>query len=265
MTSVIRLGSVVEHGVGGPETGAINLIYTSMLNEFGQGCYRYIGINQIGEELNEFVMKEAAKTIYVNIRYPVYRDFESKSTGEKNRIRLDVIHAALVRIAEYDRKFDVQVLELIKEKILEKDFSFEFVCKSFVFKKKAGRIAKVVLQPEINKFNYYVVIEDAGKTIRRLLMYVGLTDTIYVSDLFSEGKWKSENEIVITGKLNEVEISVFVSEGEIRFKNLTSYAKPPYFEMMRADISEEDRAKAHQDWRHSLPPAVTAIIRKADN
>ena len=241
------------------------MIYTSMLNEFGQGYYRYIGINQIGDELNEFVMKEAAKTIHVNIRYPVFNDFESKSTGEKNRIRLDVIHAALVRIAEYDKKFDVRVLESIREKILEKDFSFEFICKSFVYKKTGVRVAKIVLQPEMNKFNYYVIIEDAGKAIRRLLMYVGLTDAIYVPKLFSEGKWKSENEIIIKGKLNEVEISVTVNEGEIRFKNLTLYAKPPYFEMMRADISEDEKQKAYKDWQHSLPPAVAAAIRQSHN
>jgi hypothetical protein len=119
MQTEIRLGSVVLHGVGGPEAGAIDYIYIYLLQEFKQCFYSRIGINQVGDDLTEFVMKEPGNKIHVNIRYPVYEDFETKSKEEKNLIRLDVIHTSLLRVAEYDGKFDVNKLEAIKQKILD--------------------------------------------------------------------------------------------------------------------------------------------------
>jgi len=265
MISELRLGSVVAHGVGGPETGAINLIYALLLNEFGQGFYSRIGINQIGDELNEFVMKEPPRSVHVNIRYPVYEDFESKSVDEKNRIRLDIIHASLLRIAEYDKKFDVQQLESIRKMILDNNFSFEFTRKVFPHKKINGRIAKINLRPEMNTFDFYVVFEDNGKETCRVCVYRGLTDLIYFPKIFSAGKWKGDNELIITDKLNEVEIHVFVNDCRVEVRNLTSYKNPPYFEMMRGDISREEKERARSDWMHSLPPAAAAVIRRADN
>ena len=136
MNTQFKLNSIVRHGVSGPESGAISLIYTFLLTEFEQNIYRYISVNQVGEDLREFVMKEQTKNIYVNIRYPVYEDFETKSLQEKNLIRLDLIHTSLRRIAEYDGKFDIKKLEVIKQKILDVNFSFEFTCKLYPYKKK---------------------------------------------------------------------------------------------------------------------------------
>jgi len=265
MSLELRLGSVVAHGVGGPEAGAINLIYTCLLTEFNQGHYRYIGINQIGEELDEFVLKEPGNKIHVNIRYPAHEDFESKSADEKNRIRLDIIHKALVQIAEYDKKLNIEKLEAIRRKIIDNNFCFEFECKSFKNKKKPGHTVSVVVCPEMTMFNYYIIIKEDERIMCKLWIYSGLTDIICFSDFFSKGQWKSENELIITGKLNEVEINILVNECKVEFKNLTLYNKPPYFEMMKADVSEEDREKARQDWHHSLPPAVAAVIRQAHN
>src|SRR5437667_12875436 len=107
MKTQLRLNSVVPHGVGsGSESLALDLIYEFLLREFAQAIYRYISINQIGSELNEFVMKEPGNKIHVNIRYPAHEDFESKSADEKNEIRLDIVHTALLRVAEYDKKLD---------------------------------------------------------------------------------------------------------------------------------------------------------------
>ncbi|HWK03409.1 MAG TPA: hypothetical protein VNS58_07240 [Puia sp.] len=265
MTSELRLGSVVAHGVGGPETGAINIIYSYLLSEFNQDHYRYIWINQVGEELNELILKAPNNKIHINIRYPVYEDFDSKSVDEKNRIRLDVIHTALLQLAKDDKKLDVQKLEAIRRKILDHNFSFEFICKSFVCQKQLSRVASVVVCPEITMFNYYVMIEEEGKIICRLWIYSGLTDIICFSDFFSQGKWKGDNELVITGKVKEVEISIIVNECKAEFKNLTPYPKPPQFEMMKSDISKEEMEHAHKEWMHSLPPAVASVIRKAHN
>lgn len=264
MKTEIRLGSVVAHGVGGPEAAAIDLIYICLLHEFGQNIYRRIGINQIGEDLNEFVIKESGNKIHVNIRYPAYEDFEARSIQEKNEIRLDVVHAALLKVAEYDKKLDIHQLEAIRRKILDNNFHFEFVCKSYV-KKNENTLIKVVVHPEIDRFNYYAIIEEHGKIRCKIHLYSGRTATFFGEGFFFYGKWKGENEFIIGGKRKEVEIHILVDECRADFVNLTRYPNPPYFTMMRADISDEDRAKAHQDWKHSLPPAVAAVIRQANN
>ncbi|HWB90840.1 MAG TPA: hypothetical protein VG605_03270 [Puia sp.] len=265
MKTEVRLGSVVKHGVGGPEAGAINLIYSYLLHEHGQDFYKRIGINQIGGDLNEFVSKEAGNKIHVNIRYPVFDDFESRQPEEKNKIRLDVIHSSLMRIAEKDKRLSISQLELIKEKILENNFSFKIMCKLFVSTVSNDLVAKLIVYPEMNKFDYYVLIENQGKVVCDQWIYSGITDLIYFPELFSEGRWRGDKEFVITGKCREVEIRILIDDCKIEYKNLSPYDRPPYFEMMRADISSEEKEKADEDWKHSLPPAVAGITRRADN
>jgi len=210
-------------------------------------------------------MKDPGNKIHVNIRYPAYMDFESKSVDEKNKIRLDVVHAALLRVADYDKKLDIDQLEAIRRKVLDNNFSFEFVYKSYVNKKNESLIAKIIVHPEMESFKYYAIIEENGKIRCRVDIYNGRTGVFFGEDFFSQGKWKGTNEFIIWGKRKEVEIHVLVDECRADFVNLTQYANPPYFTMMRADISEENREKSHQDWQHSLPPAVAAVIRQANN
>jgi hypothetical protein len=265
MKTEIRLGSVVPHGVGGAEAAGMDLIYTCLLHEFGQDIYKRIGINQIGEDLNEFVIREPGDKIHVNIRYPAYEDFESKSVEEKNKIRLDVMHAALLRVAEYDKKLDIYQLDAIRKRILDNDFSFEFVLKSHASKKDENLVAKITVHPEMDRFNFYAIIEENGKVKCRVPIYNGRTGVFFGEEFFFYGKWKGKNEFIIWGKKKEVEIHILVDECRTAFVNLTRYANPPYFTVMRADISEQDREKARQDWQHSLPPAVAAIVRQAHN
>lgn len=265
MKTQLRLNSVVPHGVGsGSESLALDLIYEFLLYEFGQDVYRYISINQIGSDLNEFVMKEPGNKIHVNIRYPVYEDFESKSVDEKNKIRLDVIHTALLRVVEYDERLVIEQLNAIRKKILDSNFSFYFVCRSYVNKVRPALIGKVIVQPAMDRFDYYVLIEENEREKCKLHIYNGRPG-VHFTEFFFNGKWKGENELIIWGKQKEVEIHVLVSECRAEFVNLTRYDNPPYFTVMRADISEEDREKARQDWQHSLPPAVAAITRQAHN
>jgi hypothetical protein len=70
-TNIFRLISVVKHGVGGSGAGMLDLIFSFLLQEFELDIYSYITINQIGDDLNEFVMKEG-KNVHINIRYPVF-------------------------------------------------------------------------------------------------------------------------------------------------------------------------------------------------
>ncbi len=262
-THILRLGSVVANGVGGPEAGAIDLIYTCLLQHYEQDIYSHIHINQIGDDLNELIGKEG-NNVYINIRYPVHQGFESKSVEDKNRIRLDVVHQGLLRIAEHYGKIDIIKLEAIKSKILENNFCFDFIYRTHVNKKRSSLIGKIVVSPKIDRFNFYAVIEESGNQICKLLIYSGKT-THYFEDFFFYGKWKNENEFVISGKRKEVEIHVSVDKCSCEFKNLTHYEKPPYFEMMRADISEADKEKAYRDWVHSMPPGIAAIVTQEPN
>ena len=266
MKTQLRLNSVVLHGVcSGAESGAIDLIYGFLLTEFAQDIYSYISINQIGSDLKEFVMKEPGNKIHVNIRYPVHEDFETKIVVERNLIRLDVIHTALIRVANQYGKLEIQKLEEIKEKIINNNFSFDFICKAYPYKKNDNILAKIIVHPEIDRFNYFLLVEENQKVKCRIKLYCGLTNLFYYSDLFSIVKWKSTNELIITGKAKEVEISITVNECKITFTNLTKYQKSPSFEMMRADTSETDRQKAHQDWLHSIPLSHRALITNEPN
>jgi hypothetical protein len=124
MRYILRLNSVVRDGVGSsPEAATLELIYSVLLERKGIVDYRELSINQIGEDLNEFISKEGKKT-HINIRYPATLGFDEKSIFEQNRIRLETVHAALCRIAIEDKKLDIGKLEEIKEEILANDFNF---------------------------------------------------------------------------------------------------------------------------------------------
>ena len=261
----LRLNSVVQHGVGSSsESLALDMIYEFLLHEFGQDLYDYISINQIGDDLDEFIQKESGNKIHINLRYPIYEDFESKRVEEKNKIRLNVIHTALLRISEFDRQLEPSHLEAIKIKILANDFSFEFVCNEYNNSKNGRLSGKLIVRPLIDKFEYYIAIENEGQLKCRSLIYDSRPGTDF-NEFFKYGKWRGENELIISGTRKEVELHVVVSECKTLFVNLTAYANPPYFTVMRTDVSEEERKKAYKDWLHSLPPAVAAIVRKANN
>jgi hypothetical protein len=260
-SQLLRLGSVVPHGVGGPEAGAINLIYSLLLQEYEQDVYSYIGINQIGADLNELVIKEPGNKVYVNIRYPVYDDFENRSIDEQNRIRLDIIHQSLLRIATEFKKLEVNKLEIIKNRILENKFLFDFVYKTYQNKKDKDLTAKIIIHPLTKRFDIYALIEERGKSICNVMIFSGGTDDFYFGSLFANGKWNGTNEFIVTGKKSEVEIHVHIDKCSVEYINIlgnSSYA--PFFELMKIYDSKELSEKAYQNWIRSLPPGKAAII-----
>lgn len=123
----------------------------------------------------------------------------------------------------------------------------------------------IMLQPDTKHFNYFVYIEKQGKVKCRISLYCGITSMSYYADFFSTMQWRSDNELVIGGKAKQVEILIMVDECVALFKNLTTYDLAPYFQMMRADISNDEKLKADEDWLHSLHPAHAAIIGDALN
>ena len=252
----LRLGSVVSGGLGGPEAGALNLIYSKMLQDHGQTMYNHIAINQIGEDLNELIIKEPKGVVYINIRY-------SRTSDRKQVDQLNIIHEALLRLSDEDNQLDRNKLNAIYVSILNCDFKFSFICKEYVDKKRK-RFAQLTVEPELKLFKYFLSINGEG-TSCKLLVYSGGTDIFYVPAFFDKGEWNTKNEFVLTGKKNETEIRVNYEACSFEVINLTNYPKPPYFQMMRGDISQEEKQAALRDWDHSLPPGFGAIMSEKLN
>lgn len=261
MKTQIRLNSVVPNGVSGPEAGAINLIYEYWLSYYSQNAYSYININQIGDDFNEVLVKKG-KEIYINIRYSTPSDFDSRSDEEKNRMRLEVIHAGLLLIAEKEKKMDISALEEIKDIILANNFSFDFTCKTYKNKKNDNLIAKLIVHPEVSEFKYYIQIEEQSEIKCRKQIYRGNTSGYYIHDLFKLGKWENNNKFILTGKRHEVEIHIIIDQCKIEYVNLTPYQKPPFFEMFKTDNTKEEKEEARNNFENSIPPSIKSAIRK---
>lgn len=265
MKTQLRLGSIVADGIGGPECGAIDLIYMYLLQEFGQDFYKRVSINQIGDDADEFVIMESNNGIHVNIKCSDLGDFSNKSTDEKNKIRLRVIHDALLKIAKFDNKLNISKLEAIKNKILLHDFSFEFDYKIFKNKIKNDLVCKIVVKPLINKFILFAEVEKNGKIICKTTIFEGLTTMFYLDSFFCFAKWKGENEVIIYGKQKTVRTHLLIESCTLDIVNLTGFENPPYYTLMKYKISNELRDKAQKDWRDSLPPNIEKIIRYAND
>ncbi len=262
-THIIRIGSVVPNGVGGPNAGALDLIYSYLLQEFQEDKYDHININQIGDDLEEFIMKTGKNDIHINLRYPVFKDFENKSALEQNRIRLDAVHSALTKIAEHDDKLDINKLKAIRNKILANNFSFNFIYKQYANKIDKSLLGKIIISPEIEAFKIYISIMKNEEEKCKLLIYSGIPTDFYFSDLFFYGKWKNKDEFVISGKRSEIEIHVFPNECRLDFtNNLGSGAKAPLFELFKSDA---DKEKTLQEYINSLNPSIAAIISQSSN
>ncbi|MFT3823050.1 MAG: hypothetical protein QM731_03985 [Chitinophagaceae bacterium] len=243
MEIVLHLDSIIIDGVGGPEVGAIDLIYSYLLREFEQGLYSHIVINQIDDELNEFVMLQSGNKIYVNIRYPATKDFGLKSVDEKNKIRLDIIHTALLRVSKERGKLNAHKLEVIREKIISQNFLFDFIVKAYM--KKKNRQAKIVVRPLMDRFDYFLLMEEDGHEKSKTLIFSGGTTIYYFDRFFAAGKWQSENEFVITGKAKEMEMHFFYDTCQVESVNLTTDPKPRLFEIYKSRHSSED----YMRWR----------------
>lgn len=130
-------------------------------------------------------------------------------------IRLDVVHAALIRIADHDKKLEVSKLVAIKEMIIENNFSFHFVYSSYKSRFNEEMVVKVIIRPETDRFDFYAVVEENGKIRCRILFYQGLPLDTYFPNFFSYGKCENSEQYVISGK--ETEIHVFVGKCTVEF------------------------------------------------
>jgi hypothetical protein len=255
-TVTLRLGSVVANGLGGPEAGAMNLIYSKLLQDYGLNTYSYIGVNQICQDLEEIILKQPGGVVHINIRY-------NKASGIKFIDQLNIIHEALLRLSREERKLDANKLEEIYAHILSKEFKFRFICKEF-FDKKRGMVAQLLVEPELSLFKYFIDIKGPSKACK-IHIYSGGTDIFYLPAFFDKGAWVASNTFTLKGTKNETEIRINYDECSFDVINLTKYRMPPYFQMMRGDLTEEERRSAIKDWEHSLPPEIAAIVTQSLN
>ena len=242
-------------------SGGINLIYTFLLQEYNIDFYRYITIHHLSDDIGqEFIMKDRAGSLDISIRFPVDgQDPALDTLRGRNLVRLEMIHIALMRWADDDPRVDKDKLESMRRLIIERDFAFDILYKSFSSKVDDRLSASVVIKPGENFYDIYVVIEKDGVEICKSLIYCGRTSN-YLDGFFSSGKWKKSKEFILFGKRREVEIHLSIDECRVSYVNLTRYPNPPFFTGMRADISEEQRRAAIKDFEHSLPPAIAGAI-----
>jgi hypothetical protein len=177
---------------------------------------------------------------------------------------LDIVHKALVRIAEYDGKLDVFTLGLIRQRILDQNFAFYFVYKTHFNKKDTDLTADIIVYPKEDNFQFYCSIKRMQTEICRVLIYNGAPVPLYFKCFFSKAKWNSDR-LIIYGREDKIEIHVLFDECKVQYLNLTMYQNHPLFELYRAGISPEESDRAYQDWMHSLPPARAANVRESEN
>lgn len=259
-----KLDSIVADGVGGPESGAISMIYAIALHETGQDHYSII-VNQIGDTVDELILKSPGKKLHINIRYQPVIDFKNKPAQEKNIFRLEVIHQAMLRIQVEYNEYDRSKLEAIKQSILEKNFNFEYFIKKFSHPKNKKLVAYISVNPKMHSFDYSLVTTLDGIQTSKIPFYKGLTNTYYLPMFFQKAKWRGEDRIVLTGKGNIVETHVVLADKVVSYVNLTKYEKPPLFELMKAGISKQVKEKHSLNWRDSLDPKVAEILDQIDN
>lgn len=231
-TGLLRLESTVSNGVGGTEAGMISLIYSFLLQEYGLNNYKYIHINQIGNDVDEVILKKG-KEVYINLRFPPPPNFNSMSKDEKNNIRLAIVHSALIRVADKDRLLDVDKLELIKERILGSNFKFELIYKCVPAKENETSV-NIVIEPLPEKFRFFAIVSDGQATTCRALLYDGKPTDYYIDDLFSIVKWKGKEKVIVSGNQSEIEIHVNIADCNVDYvKKVQNTATPEIFSLCK--------------------------------
>jgi hypothetical protein len=263
---IFRLISVDPHGIGNKENGLLDLLYSYLLWKNGLDYYRFIKVNQIHQDqgIEEFVEIEKG-LVHINIIFNTDPNFDTLNDANKNRIRLDIIHAGLLRLADKDPKFSKTNLEKIKDEILERNFNFELEGQIRKSPFDDTTVCRFLINPQTKYFDYFFLIQKDGSDLCKIPIYRGKPLTYYLDSFFSTVTWNNKNQVVIEGKEKQIKMILDVANCKLDFQNLTQYPKPPLWEMANAEIDEQDNKTAYENCLHSLPPAYSAIIRESEN
>ncbi|MFT3677209.1 MAG: hypothetical protein QM781_15035 [Chitinophagaceae bacterium] len=263
---IFRLISIDPNGIGNRGNGLLNIIYSYLLWKNGLDYYRFIKVNQIGREqqVKEFVEIDKGY-VHINLIYPTDKDFNLLDDDNKNKIRLEVAHAGLLRLAEVDSRFSISKLNKIHEEVIKNNFQIALESDGKINQFDKGVLVKLLILPSITYFDYHLIIQRDGAEICRQFLYRGKPAPDIVTYFFSKPKWKNKNELVIEGEEKQMRLRLNISNCNLEFQNLTQYPSPPLWEMMKVGISEQESKSAYENWLHSLPPAVAAMIRDHEN
>lgn len=257
--NLLRLGSVVPNGAGGPEAGAINLTYSLLLQGFGIDFYNHIAINQVGDDLDEIVQM-SGKSVYINIRYPAPPDFSILSESAQNVIRLNIIHGALMRLSEDGGKIDLETLDHIKARILAHNFNLELVYRVFVNKADERQVCKIIVVPGKSSFLFFASMHVRSEAKCVVPLFTGLPTPVYFDQFFSRCKWKADGTVLIHGSSKESAFLIDSKNCKVNLLNLSNYDAPPSLEMMRGHVDDARKRATYKDWLHSLPPSLAALL-----
>jgi hypothetical protein len=222
MRTHLHLTSTSGPEIAGPEAEALCLIYSFLLHACGLDHYKRISITLLGEDKEEAVMKSPGKKIEVGIRNPLPEDLSSKGREGRSKAFLEVIHAAMLRVAAFEYKLDAGVLEGIRKRMLQSDVSFEFALQS---ETRGDVQATLRVHADMNRLDYYVLVVEGGRVKFKLWIYSRSTSGMNVSDVVLDLVWKDENELVISGRSMEVEIHVLIREGRAWSRRVGRYVR----------------------------------------
>lgn len=251
---IVRLGSIVPNGAGGSGAAAINYIYSMLLQQHDMYCYSIIHINQIGYggDPREAIMKEGRK-IYINIQHPVQEGFDGFPEAEQNLARLEIIHEALLRIAEQDKKLNKDKLINIREQILSNNFNFHFIYKTITHKKNPQLKGSIVVNPHLDIFKIFLIVNEGQTEISRTEIFQGNPSTLMLPPLFSSMKWKDFHEIIITDNRRQNQFQVNTLEHTVTQRNLSMFNVPPYIQIFSSHATESERQEGYRNWAQSMP------------
>ena len=257
---MLRLHSVISSGFG-KETGLISFLYSYLLNKYGLDFYDLIIVNHVGIELEEKVFYDKGR-VHINIRHPIDAAFLSKSMDEKNVIFLDIVHAALLRLASEDDRIASSRLNEIKEEILSKNFLFDIEYMVVPSDTDDSLVAKILLRPHADRFDFFARIDYKNQVKWEALIYEGGPSSYYFDDLFYNGEWKGKTEFVVAGKRSEIVFHFNADDGRITLINTSeNKSKAPVFSLFRVNAGSQEL----QDYINSLPPAVAGMITYQPN
>lgn len=263
---IFRLISIDHNGIGNRGNGLLNIIYSYLLWKNGLDYYKFVKINQIGREqqVKEFVEIQK-EYVHINLIHPTDKNFDLLDDDRKNKIRLEIIHAGLMRLAEVDSRFSISKLNEIRKEVIESNFRIALESNGKINRFDKAVLVKLLILPSTTYFDYHLIVQRNEMEICRQFLYRGKPAPDIVSYFFSKPKWKNKNELVIEGQEKQMRIRLDISSCTLEFQNLTQYPNPPLWEMMKVGISEQENKSAYEDWIHSLPPAVAAIVRDSNN
>jgi hypothetical protein len=263
---IFRLTSIDPDGVGNEENGLVDLLYSFLLWRNGLDYYKYILVNQIGknQNINEIVQIKGGR-VHINLIHATDKNFDQLDDIRKNMAKVDIIHDGLQRLGKVDPRFSTELLNKVRDQIVSNNFSvvLESVGKDSPFEK--GVSGKMIILPTSKYFDYCLLIKNGDKEVCRQFIYRGMPTSYYYYSLFSSAKWKNRTTFIVEGREKQMRLKLDVSNCKVVFENLTQYPSPPLWEMMKVGISEQESKSAYENWLHSLPPAVAAMIRVHEN